>query len=103
MACGKSVVSACTVALMPSAASAPRTTPQGNQRNYQEISRLSVIQRKVELAYRFSAWNRIHPGCSAHPRERLEEVVREHVDPLAYQVSISLFNWQEDSFFQPTL
>lgn len=30
---GSSLVSACTVALMPMAASAPRTTPQGNQRN----------------------------------------------------------------------
>ena len=31
---GSSLVSAWTVALMPMAASAPRTTPQGNQRNW---------------------------------------------------------------------
>jgi hypothetical protein len=31
---GSSVDSAWTVAVMPSAASAPRTMPQGNQRNF---------------------------------------------------------------------
>lgn len=33
-AAGNSLVSACTVALMPIAARAPRRIPQGNQRNY---------------------------------------------------------------------
>lgn len=88
---GRSLVSACTVVLMPKFASAPRITPQGNQRycNQPVSSTPSWIRGPKEPSYRLCHRNSLPPYSHAHSRKRPERTIGQDVDTL-YQAALEL-------------
>ena len=86
MAPGNSVLSACTVALMPIAASAPRTTPQGNHRNCGFTLASSAAPEsgcgRGKVQYRLGSDNGLAAGFCAHSRKWPEGIVCQDIDSL---------------------
>lgn len=83
-------MSAWTVAFIPKAAKAPRTMPQGNQRNF-EGERLATGRSREGggAAHGLCAHYCLAAGFCAHSRKGPEDVVCQDIDALTAMLAAS--------------